>query len=142
MTFELLTPEGIKFHQEVYEVILPTAQGQIAVLPYHVPLVSLATPGVISIRHTQNEPDAQLEHVATSGGLIEINGQQVRLLADTAERADDIDEMRAQEALERARELQKTAADRVSLADATALIERNLARLKVTELRRRRHHSS
>ncbi len=138
LTFELVTPEGIKFTHEAYEIMLPTAEGQVAILPHHIPLVSLAVPGVVSIRRKQSDSDSQLEHFAVSGGLIEISGSRVRLLADTAEHAEDVDELRAKEALERARELAKTAKDDVSLADATAAIERNLGRIKVAELKKRR----
>ncbi len=140
LTFELITPEGIKFRHDVYEVLLPTVQGQIGVLANHSPLIALAVPGVISIRHTSEDSDQQLEHFATSGGLIEINDNCLRFLANTAEHADAIDELRAQEALEKAQELHKTAEDHVLLADATSLIERNLVRLKVADLKKRRSH--
>ncbi len=137
ITFSLITPDGVKYENDVYEVVLPTPNGQVGILAHHAPLISLATSGVISIRHNPDEAESQLEHLATSGGLIEVDGNSVRLLADTAEHANDIDELRAKEALAQAQELQKTAKDHIAAADATALIERNLARLKVTELRRR-----
>ncbi len=136
LSFEIITPDGLKFQEDVYEVVLPTPQGTIGVLPHHIPLISIVTPGVISIRRhdsAQEEP----EHLATEGGFVEINGKRVRLLADTAERADDIDELKAQEALAQARQLRAAAKDQVSLADATALIEKQTARLKVAELKRR-----
>jgi F-type H+-transporting ATPase subunit epsilon len=142
ITFELVTPEGIKFTEEAYEVLLPTPNGQIGVLPNHMPLVSLAVPGVISVRRKQSDSEAKLEHFATSGGLIEVEGSKLRLLADTAEHADDIDEMKAKQALEHAQELAKSAQDHVAVADATALIERNLARLHVAELKRRRRSNN
>lgn len=140
-TFELVTPEGVKFAQDAYEVMLPTPDGQIAVLPHHMPLVSLATAGVISVRHNQDDPDSKLDHFATSGGLIEIEEGKIRLLADSADHADDIDEMAVQEALERAQQLRKEAEDHVALADATGMIEANLARLKVADLKKNRHRA-
>jgi F-type H+-transporting ATPase subunit epsilon len=139
LTFELITPEGIKFHKEVYEVILPTVMGEIAVLPNHISLVTIGVSGTVSVRNKANDSDSELDHFATSGGFIEISGQHIKFLADTAEHADAIDELRAKQALEQARELKHTAEDDVSLADATRLIERNLARLKVAELKRRHH---
>lgn len=142
LKFELVTPEGVKFTEEAYEIMLPTSEGQVAILPHHIPLVSLAVPGVVSIRRKQSDSDAQLEHFAVSGGLIEISGTNVRLLADSADHADDVDELKAKEALDKARELAKTAADDVSLADATAAIERHLSQLKVAELKKRRHPRS
>lgn len=136
-SFELVTPEGLKLQENVYEVLLPTPQGQIGILPNHMPLISIITPGVISVKKNQDDSDASLEHLATSGGLLEVDGQRARLLADSAERAEDIDELKAKEALERARELQMTAKDQVSLADATAIIEQSAARLRVAELKKR-----
>ncbi|MEX2054750.1 MAG: ATP synthase F1 subunit epsilon [Candidatus Andersenbacteria bacterium] len=135
-SFELVTPEGLIFQANVYEALLPTPQGQIGILPHHRKLTTVVVPGVISIRH--RETDTDMEHLATAGGFVEIEGRRVRLLADSAERADDIDEMKAKEALERAQELKKAAKDQVALADALALIEQNTVRLKVAELKRRR----
>src|SRR4051812_9836582 len=98
LTFEIVTPEGTKFSEEAYEVLLPTPDGQVGILPHHMELVSLATAGVISVRRREQDSDAQLEHFATTGGMIEINGEHVRLLADTADHSDDIDALAAQEA--------------------------------------------
>lgn len=138
ISFELVTPEGLKFQEEVYEVLLPTPMGQIGIFPHHMPLINIVTAGVISIRKNESDPDSAMEHLATSGGLIEIDGQRARLLADTAERAEDIDELRAKEALERAKEMQNTAKDQVSFADAAAIIEQSTARLRVAELKRKK----
>ncbi len=57
MKLELVTLTGLKFQEDVYEVILPTATGTIAVFPKHMPLVSLAVPGVISVRRQRNTPE-------------------------------------------------------------------------------------
>ena len=138
ITFELVTLEGVKFTEQCYSVQLPTPDGLVSILPHHIPLVSIASPGVVSIRRRQDDPDSALEHFASDGGLIEVSGKRVRLLADTAEAAEDVNELEAKQALERAKELQKTAKDQVALADATALIERHAARIKVAELKRRR----
>jgi F-type H+-transporting ATPase subunit epsilon len=136
ISFELITPAGLVFSAQVFKVLLPTAQGQIGVLPHHRPLVTLVVPGVITIARHKDSSDE--EYIATSGGFAQIHGSRVRLLADHAERAEDIDELAAQEALHRAQDLRKNAKDQVSLADALSLIEQNTARLKVAELRRRR----
>lgn len=137
LSFEIVTPDGLKFQANVWEAIIPTPDGYIAVLPHHMPLISLVATGIISIRHRPSDPDEALEHLATTGGFVEISRRRIRVLADSAERADDIDELRAQEAITKAKELQHTTQDTVALADVAALIEQNTARLKVTELRRR-----
>lgn len=138
LTFELVTLEGIKFSEQCFEIILPTEQGQIAVFPNHVPLVSVATPGIVSVRIRETDPDSALHHYAINGGVIEVGEHRVRVLADEAQSAEDIDEGHAKAALQRAKELQKQAEGRVALADATALVERHLAQLKVAELKNRR----
>lgn len=137
LTFELVTPEGVKYTEEAYEILLPTPTGQIGILPHHMALVALASTGVVSVRRHEGDADSQLEHFAISGGMVEIDAKRVRLLADTADHAADIDTLKAQEALEHARELAKSAEDHVALADATALIERYSTQLKVAGLRHR-----
>jgi len=137
MKLELVTLTGLKFSEDVYEVILPTSTGTISVFPDHMPLVSLATPGVISVRRSRAIADADMEHFATNGGVIEIGNEYVRVLVDEADHADDIVESEAQSALERAQKLRDEAKDKVSLEHAQALVDRHAVRLKVAELRRR-----
>lgn len=139
--FELVTLEGVKFGQEVYEVVLPTPDGYIAVFRDHAPLVSIATPGVISIRHKANEPDDLMEHYATHGGVIEILDNNVRVLADEADHEADINEDEIRKAFERARKLREEAKDQVSLNEAQSLMDRQSVRLKVAEIRRHRKRS-
>ena len=139
ISFELVTPAGLIFSEDVYKVLLPTASGQIGVLPHHRPLITLVVPGVISFASHAETPESQYEHIVTAGGFAEISGAGVRLLSDHAERAEDIDALAAQEALARAEELKREAKDEVSLADALSLSEQSAVRLKVAELKRRRH---
>jgi len=135
----IITPEKKVLEEEIYEVILPTTTGQIAVLPGHLPLITCLTPGVISLRREKNDPDTKLEHLATFGGLAEINGETVRILAENAKRAKDLDEFKIKEAQERALQARKKAQDENATAEALAEIERALAQLKVLELEKRRH---
>ena len=138
MKCELVTLSGLKFQDDVYEVILPTATGAIAVFPNHMPLVSLAVAGVISVRRTRTTPDDDLEHFATNGGLIEIGNDFVRVLVDEADHADEIVVAEAREALELAQKLKAEAQDKVSLEHAQTLVDRQAVRLRVAELRRHR----
>lgn len=138
ITFELVTLQGTKFSQDVYEVVLPTNDGYIAVFPDHMPLVSLAVPGVISVRKKTGDPDNRLQHFATNGGVIEIADNKVRVLVDEADQEDEINEAEAQKALEQAKNLIKEAKDTVSLEHAQQLVDRQAVRLQVAELRRRK----
>lgn len=137
MKLELVTLTGLKFADDIYEVVLPTSAGTIAVFPNHMPLVTLAVPGVISVRKARTTADDQMDHYATNGGVIEVGNDFVRVLVDEADHADEIVESEAQSALERARQLKAEAKDTVSLEKAQALVDRHAVRLQVAELRRR-----
>jgi F-type H+-transporting ATPase subunit epsilon len=139
MKLELITLDGQKMNEEVYEVILPTSDGQIAVFPSHTPIVTLAIPGVISVRRNRADTDERMEHFATNGGIVEISGDRVRVLVDEADTAAEISAEESQKALERAETMKREAKDKVELDKAQAMIDRHAVRLKVSELRRRHH---
>lgn len=136
--FELVTLDGTKFSEDVYEVILPTPDGYIGILPHHIPLVTIASRGVISIRHLPTDSDDKLEYFATNGGAIEVLDNVVRVLADEADHEAEINEHEAQKAFERAQQLLRDAPDRVALDQAQSLFDRSAVRLKVAELHRHR----
>lgn len=138
MNVKLITLLGIKIDQEAYELIIPTAAGEIAVFPGHEPLVTLAVPGAIAVRYKKDDPDTELEYFAISGGVIEISQTAVRVLVDEADHGDDIVEAESKAALARAIELRDNAKDQVELEKAHELVDRHSVRLKVAELRRRR----
>ena len=137
MDFQLITLEGTKLNQEIYEVIIPTADGEISVFPGHEPLISVAVPGVVQVRKEKSDADARIEYYAISGGIIEINQQKVRILVDEAEHGDDIVEAESKAALERAIAMRDSASSQVDLEKAHQLVDRHAVRLKVSELHRR-----
>lgn len=139
MKLQLVTLTGTKVDRDVYEVILPTSAGEIAVFPGHEPLVSMAVPGVISVRRDRTEKDADMDLFAISGGVIEVKGDLVRVLVDEADHGDDIVEAESQAALERALKMRDNAKDAVELEKAHQLVDRHAVRLKVAGLRRRHH---
>lgn len=134
---QLITLSGTKFDDEVYEVVLPTLDGQIGVLPGHMPLISAATHGVISIRRHEKDADSHLEFFATDGGVIEIAEDTLRVLVDEADHADTISEAEADEAHQRALKMKAEAKDQVSLEHAQTLVDRTKVRLHVASLKRR-----
>lgn len=138
MQLELITLLGEKFNEPVYEVIIPTNSGEIAVFPGHEPLISIATPGILSVRRNKIDNDEHLEYFAISGGVIEITGKRVRVLVDEADAAPDIIEAESKAALEAAMQLRDNAKSQMELEKATRLIDRHAVRLKVAGLRR--HH--
>lgn len=135
--FQLVSISGKKFDDDVYEVVLPTLDGEIGVLQGHMPLVSVATTGAIAIRRNPRDPDSQREYFATNGGVIEVADNNLRVLVDEADHADEINEAEAQKALERAQKMQSEAKDQVSLEHAQSLVDRQTVRLQVAGLRRR-----
>ncbi len=141
MHLQLITLQGVSVDTDIYELMAPTAAGDIAVFPGHEPLVTLAAPGALAVRYEKNDKDEELEYFAVSGGVIEISPTAVRILVDEADRGDEITEAEAKSALERAQKLKGEATNQVELEKATQLIDRSMVRLRVAELHhRRRHH--
>ena len=134
---QLVTLTGTKFDGDVYEVTLPTLDGEIGVLPGHMPLISVATSGVIAVRRQPNDPDWTREFFATNGGVVEVADNTLRVIVDEADHANDINETEAEAAHQRALQLKAEAKDEVSLEHAQALIDRSAVRLQVAQLRRR-----
>lgn len=137
MQLQLITLLGVKVDQEVYELLIPTAAGEIGVFPGHEPLVTLAVPGAIAVRYKKGDIDAKLEYFAISGGVVEITQTKVRILVDEADHGDDIVEAESKAALARAIEMRDKAKDQVELEMAHQLVDRHSVRLKVAGLRRR-----
>jgi F-type H+-transporting ATPase subunit epsilon len=141
MNLELITLLGKKVDQEVYEIMLPTADGEISVFPGHEPLVTIAVPGAITVRYKKTDPDSELDYFAISGGVVEISPAQMRVLVDEADHGDDIIEAESKAALDRAIAMRDNAKNQVELEQAHQLVDRHAVRLKVADLhRRRRHH--
>lgn len=135
--FQLVTITGSKFDNEVYEVVMPTVDGQIGVLAHHMPLVSVVTGGAIMIRKNKSDIDSEREFFATNGGVIEVSDNVLRVLVDEADKAEDINQAEAEQALERAKKMKAEAKDQISLDHAQGLVDRQAVRLQVASLKRR-----
>lgn len=140
MKLQLITLDGLKMDETVYEVILPTASGDIAVYPGHEPLVTLAVPGVIAVRRKKTDLDEAREYFAANGGVAEIDTTGLRILVDEADQPDEIVEAEAQKALELAQKQKAEAKNQVELDKAQQMIDRSAVRLKVATLRRHHRH--
>ena len=137
MQLQLVTLEGIQLDTDVYEVQLPTAAGPIGVFPGHEPLVSIAIPGAIVVRHNKGDADSKLDYFAIGGGVVDIDQKRVKVLVDEADRGEDIVEAETKAALEKAIKLRDSAKNQVELEKAHQLVDRHMVRLKVADLRRR-----
>ena len=126
---EIITPEGELLDiEDATHVLLPGQSGQIGILPDHSPLASSLQVGLIHIDRQAEES----ELLSTSGGFVEVNSNHVMVLAETAERAEEIDVERAQKALERARE-QLHHVEETERAELEAAIARANTRLRAAE---------
>jgi F-type H+-transporting ATPase subunit epsilon len=130
--FKIVTPERTVFEDSIDQVTLPTAEGEITVLPQHIPLISMLVSGELVAKKGPEEIA-----MAVSGGMIEVQKNEITVLADTAERAEEIDLARAEEARKKAEKLKEESVrlQDTEYAATAALLERNLARIKVA----RRH---
>jgi F-type H+-transporting ATPase subunit epsilon len=135
--FELVSLDGVKFSEDVYEVLLPTLEGEIGVMPGHMPLISVAEHGVVGVRKLATDKDDMMEHFAINGGVIEVADNVLRVLVDSADSADEINEQEAQKAYELAKKMVAEAPDELSLQQAQSMVDRQAARIQVAGLRRR-----
>lgn len=136
LEFKIATPERVVFDAKAVEAItLPTRMGEITILPEHIPLVAVLVPGELKVTI-----GGQVVVMAVSGGFIEVRPGKVVVLADTAERAEEIDEVRADEARARAETLmkQERVAESTDYAALTVKLEKELARLRVVRKHRER----
>ncbi len=132
LTLEIVTAERVVYSEEVDVLVAPGVVGELGILPSHSPLLTVMQPGEIRV-----DKDGEETFIAVSGGFLEVIGNKATILADTAERADEIDEARAEEAVQRAEERIATATSSLDLERALASVRRSQARLKVARRRRR-----
>lgn len=135
--FQLVALSGTKFDDQVYEVVLPTIDGQIGVLAHHMPLVSVVSNGPLMIRRNQKDPDSAREYFATNGGVIDVTNNVLRVLVDEADHADEINESEAQAAYELANKMKLEAKDQIILDHAQSIVDRQSVRIQVAGLKRR-----
>lgn len=129
---ELVTAEGRVLSEEADFVRAPGMAGELGVLPNHIPLMTPLRTGEVLVRNDNRE-----EYLFVAGGFLEVLPDKVVILADAAERAEDIDEARAEEARRRAQQLVEQRADSTEAAEAAAALERAMFRLRIAELRKR-----
>lgn len=134
INLRILTPERVLYDGDVEQVTIPTQSGEITVLPHHIPLVGLLKPGELVLKR-----QGDMLPMVVSSGMLHVGTDEVIILADTAERVEEIIEERAEEARKRAEELLKEQVfDTAEYATIAAKLEKELARLHVVRKHRRR----
>jgi len=127
--FKIATPEKVIYENDIDQVTIPTMNGQITVLSHHVPLVSVLSSGELVIKDKNGE-----QIIAVVGGFLEIRANnEVVILADNAERVQDIDLQKAEEARQRAEEQMKQvrSGEDIDFAKLQAIIDRETNKIKV-----------
>ena len=125
---EIVTPKRVVFNAQVNSFSAPGVMGGFQVLHSHAPLLSNLTIGEVKVIDVEGKEI----HYATSGGFVEVRNNKVVMLADTAERSDEIDVERAKASVTRARERISTRQDGVDIERARVSLLRALNRLKVS----------
>ncbi len=134
LRLDIVTAERAVYSDDVDIVIAPGVLGQLGILPHHTPLMTMLEPGELIARKGSDEFS-----LVVSGGFLEVRPDRVIVLADTAERAEEIDISRAEEAKRRAEQhLAEKAVPGADAARAGAALSRSLIRLRVARRRRRR----
>ena len=130
---EVVTAERAVYSEDVDSVTAPGVEGQLGILPHHTPLMTMLQPGELRIKREGEELS-----LVVSGGFLEVRPDRVIVLADAAERVDEIDVARAEEAKRRAQERLREHPPGVDVAQTEAALHRAIIRLEVVERRRRR----
>ena len=133
MHVEVVTAERELYNGEADMLIAPGSEGQLGILPRHAALLTTLKVGELLIRLGGAE-----EPLFVSGGFLEVSNNSVTVLAETAERAEEIDQARAEAARRRAQESLQQAQSDVERAELVGALERAVARLHVAEVARRR----
>ena len=130
---EVVTAERELYSGEADMVSAPGSEGRLGILPRHAALLTTLMPGELTIKL-----DGAEEPIFVSGGFLEVSGNIVTVLADTAEYAEEIDQARAEAARRRAQERLEQAESDVDRAELLGALERAMSRIRVAELARRR----
>ena len=133
MRLEIITAERQVYADDVEMVVAPGMEGQLGIQAHHAPLMTALQPGEILIRK-----DGEDSFLAVTGGFMEVIGNTVTILADAAEHSEEIDEERAQAAVDRAKEQQSQQSSGLQLERVAASLRRAEVRLNVARRRRPR----
>jgi F-type H+-transporting ATPase subunit epsilon len=133
LKLDIVTAERVVFTGDVDMIIAPGEDGQLGILPQHAPLMTTLKPGELVARRSGEE-----FCMAISGGFLEVRPDRIIVLADSAERAEEIDIARAEAAKQKAQEALANPSSHIDNATAEAALRRAIARLDVAEKRKKK----
>ena len=125
LLLRVITPDRVFYENRVKMVEFNTTEGEIGILPGHIPLTVIVKPGVLNIT------EADGEKMAAHSGFAEILPERVTILAEIIEWPEEIDEKRAEAAKERAEDRIRTKSSETDLLRAETALQRAVARIEV-----------
>ena len=128
LTLEVITPEKLVLRETVDEVILPGLNGELGILPDHTPMISQVKTGILAYRS-----GGEKKQMHVSGGFAEVLPDKVSVMADVAEKPDEIDLKRAQEARSKAEQLLGARGENADLQITQLKLERALIRIQLAQ---------
>src|ERR1051326_8906469 len=132
LKLEIVTPDARTYSEDVEMVTVPAAEGEMGIFPQHVPLMAQIVPGEVVVRK-----DGRDYFLAVGEGFMEITGERVAIMTDMAIRAENIDEVKAEEARQRAESRLAEKLDDTEAAMVSAALAHSLAQLKVKRRQQR-----
>ncbi len=126
---EIVTPEQILFKDEIEFLVVPGTEGELGIMRNHAPLVASLKIGVLRYK----DAGGSTRRMAMSGGFLEVVDNVARLLAETAERGEDIDVLRAKAAQDRAERRLAQRTEDINMARAQMALQRAIARIRAAE---------
>lgn len=136
MHLKVITPKKLAFEKDIESITIPSAAGEITVLPKHVELLTLLKEGVITIRSAKEE-----EYLSIGGGYMETDGNTIQILVSRAYNQDEINEKRTEEALDKAKKILTETKDKKERDEALSTMRRSMLDMKLLGKLRRKKSS-
>ena len=131
---QLITLSGRHTDDDVFELVVPTTAGTIAINEGHAPLLGAVAPGILSIRKTRQTSDQDREEFGVYSGTVEVLDNNISVLVDEIDTPSEVAQHDAEAAYKRAQDLKAKAGDAVSIAEAQSMMDRQAVRLKLAGL--------
>jgi len=133
LKLKIITPQRLVMDEEVTSVTVPSADGDITVLPKHTHLLTLLKDGIIVMKNSSKE-----DYLAIGGGYLETNGKEANILVSRASKQDELDEEVIQKAMEQAKKNLAEVKDEKQRIEAGSILRRSIIDMKLVKRRRSR----
>lgn len=134
LKLKIITPKKVVLEEEVKSITAPGADGELTILPQHVPLFAMLQEGVVRIETGKDEES----YFSIGGGYVETNGKEINLLVTTAYGQDEIDEKEVEKARAKAERLLKETKDEAERQQALSTLRRSMVDMKLLKKVKRR----